>query len=84
MLELVEIFLVFLLYSFLLIGCSTVVFTFLRPIDDANPTGKLKPLSKGNGIYPWLEISILIPASGVKELRYSSCSMFISRFNPEK
>ena len=57
-------------------------FTFLSPIMVAYPGARLTPLSIGNGISPCGEISILIPASGVKRPMYSSCSTLSSNVSP--
>ena len=59
-----------------------ITLTFRIPIDVANPGAALSPFSRGKGISPWFEMSILTPASSTKAPIYSSCSIFNSRFNP--
>ena len=61
--------------------CSTDE-TFLIPTDMAYPGARLSPLSRGKGISPWSEMSILTPASCVRDPMYWSCSMFSSRLSP--
>ena len=60
----------------------TAVLTFLSPIIVAYPGARLTPLSIGKGISPCVEMSILIPASGVKSPTYSSCSTLSSKASP--
>ena len=57
--------------------------TFLNPIIVAYPGEILMPFSIGKGISRCVEISILIPASGVIEPMYSSCSTLSSKLSPE-
>ena len=57
--------------------------TFLIPTDVANPGAALSPFSRGKGISPWFEMSILTPASSVKAPKYSCCWIFSSRTSPE-
>ena len=57
--------------------------TFLNPIIVAYPGEMLMPFSIGKGISPCVEISILIPASGVIKPMYSSCSTLSSKLSPE-
>lgn len=51
-------------------------------MDVANPGAALSPFSRGKGISPWFEMSILTPASSVKAPKYSCCSMLSSRLSP--